>query len=68
MYLRFVLGVVVIIANLLGHVVGHMPQTASLDHFVSQTTPLFTRGYGGGGGNRTPVRKVSIEGVYMLIL
>ena len=25
-------------------------------------------GSGGGGGNRTPVRKVSIEGVYMLIL
>jgi hypothetical protein len=23
---------------------------------------------GGGGGNRTPVRKVSIEGIYMLIL
>jgi len=23
---------------------------------------------GGGGGNRTPVRKVSIKGVYMLIL
>ena len=24
--------------------------------------------FGGGGGNRTPVRKVSIEGVYMRIL
>ena len=24
--------------------------------------------FGGGGGNRTPVRKVSIEGVYMFIL
>lgn len=68
MYLRFVLGVIVIIANLLGHVVGHMPQTASLDHFISKITTLFTRSYGGGGGDRTPVRKVSTEGVYMLIL
>ena len=31
-------------------------------------TASLLREFGGGGGNRTPVRKVSIKGVYMLIL
>ena len=31
-------------------------------------TASMLREFGGGGGNRTPVRKVSIKGVYMLIL
>ena len=31
-------------------------------------TASLLRKFGGGGGNRTPVRKVLIKGVYMLIL